>query len=97
MNFKRYRCGPVHQLHEARMAAKAVIHDAPPGTRSDATDWSCQRQERQMCWQCGQIDKEIDYYRGLCARAGGEESLRSLKILIDRLEAEKARLHIERL
>ena len=50
-----------------------------------------------MCWQCKQIDKEIDYYRALCARAGGEGSLKSLKILIDRLEAEKARLHIDRL
>jgi len=47
-----------------------------------------------MCWQCEQIDREIEYYRGLFARIADQRSVRSLDILIARLEAEKRALHV---
>jgi hypothetical protein len=48
-----------------------------------------------MCWRCAEIDKEIDHYRCLFARVADQESIKSLHILIDKLKAEKARVHIE--
>ena len=42
-----------------------------------------------MCWKCQEIDKEIGHYRGLSARTQDEGSVKSLDILIARLEAEK--------
>ena len=47
-----------------------------------------------MCWQCRQIEQEIEHYRGLCDRVNNEGSAKSLGILIERLEAEKRDLHI---
>jgi hypothetical protein len=47
-----------------------------------------------MCWKCEQIDKEIGHYQGLSARASDERSVKSLDILIAKLEAEKQTLHI---
>jgi len=47
-----------------------------------------------MCWQCELVDKEIGHYRALSARTNDEQTLKSLDILIDKLEAEKAKLHI---
>jgi hypothetical protein len=46
-----------------------------------------------MCWQCEQIDTEIEHYQGLCARAGDQGSVKCLDILIERLVAEKNELH----
>jgi ferritin-like metal-binding protein YciE len=46
-----------------------------------------------MCWQCEQIDVEIEHYRGLCARAGDEGSIKCLNILIEKLEAERNAIH----
>lgn len=48
-----------------------------------------------MCWRCAEIDKEIDHYRCLCARVADKGSIKSLHILIDKLEDEKVRIHIE--
>ena len=48
-----------------------------------------------MCWLCAEIDKEIDHYRCLFSRVADEGSLKSLHILIDKLKAEKIRVHIE--
>jgi ferritin-like metal-binding protein YciE len=50
-----------------------------------------------MCWKCEEIDKEIGHYRGLSARAQDEGSVKSLDILIARLEAEKKEVHIAEL
>lgn len=47
-----------------------------------------------MCWQCEVFDREIGHYRTLSARTNDEQTLKSLNILIDKLEAEKARLHV---
>jgi len=46
-----------------------------------------------MCWYCEQIDKKIDYYRGLAATITDEQSIKSLDILIAALEARKTQLH----
>ena len=47
-----------------------------------------------MCWQCEQIDKEIEHYRSLLVRTNDEGTRRSLNILIDKLQVEKVRLHV---
>jgi hypothetical protein len=47
-----------------------------------------------MCWKCQEIDKEIGHYRGLSARTTDEGSVKSLNILIAKLEGEKKELHI---
>ena len=49
-----------------------------------------------MCWRCAEIDKEIDRYRCLFARVLDEGSIKSLHILIDKLEDEKIQIHIDR-
>ena len=49
-----------------------------------------------MCWKCDEIDKEIGHYQGLSARTQDEGSVKSLDILIARLEAEKKGLHLRR-
>ena len=50
-----------------------------------------------MCWKCREIDKEIEHYRGLSARVSDERSVKSLDILIAKLEAEKNEVHIAEL
>jgi hypothetical protein len=50
-----------------------------------------------MCWKCEQIDKEIGHYRSLSARVTDERSVKSLDILIAKLEAEKNEVHIAEL
>jgi hypothetical protein len=47
-----------------------------------------------MCWKCQEIDKEIGHYQGLSARTTDEGSVKSLNILIAKLEGEKEELHI---
>lgn len=47
-----------------------------------------------MCWKCEQIDKQIDHYRGLSDRVADQGSIRSLEILIGKLEADKTGFHI---
>ena len=47
-----------------------------------------------MCWQCEVFDREIAHYRTLSARTSDEQTVKSLNILIDKLEAEKERLHV---
>jgi hypothetical protein len=47
-----------------------------------------------MCWKCEEINKEIGHYQGLSGRTTDEGSIKSLDILIARLEAEKKELHI---
>ena len=47
-----------------------------------------------MCWQCEQIDKEIERYYRLSARITDERSVKSLDILIANLEDKKRNLHI---
>lgn len=49
-----------------------------------------------MCWRCTEIDKEIDHYRCLFTRVLDEGSIKSLHILIDKLEAEKIQIHTDR-
>lgn len=46
-----------------------------------------------MCWQCQQIDREINHYGGLSVRITERASAKSLDILIANLEAEKRQLH----
>ncbi len=48
-----------------------------------------------MCWKCQEIDKEIGHYQGLAARTSDEGSVKSLDILIAKLEAAKKEVHIE--
>jgi hypothetical protein len=50
-----------------------------------------------MCWKCREIDKEIEHYRGLSARVSDERSVKSLDILIAKLEDEKKERHIAEL
>jgi hypothetical protein len=50
-----------------------------------------------MCWKCEQIDKEVRHYRGLSAQVTDERSVKSLDILIAKLEAEKKEVHIAEL
>jgi hypothetical protein len=50
--------------------------------------------ESPMCWQCEQIDREIEHYRGLFARITDQRSAKGLEILIAKLEAEKNALHV---
>jgi hypothetical protein len=47
-----------------------------------------------MCWKCQEIDKEIEHYRGLSARVSDERSVKSLDILIAKLEGAKKVVHI---
>ena len=47
-----------------------------------------------MCWKCEQIDKGIRHYQGLSARTTDERSVKSLDILIAKLEAQKKEIHI---
>jgi len=47
-----------------------------------------------MCWKCQEIDKEMAHYQGLLARTTDEGSVKSLNILIAKLEGEKNELHI---
>jgi hypothetical protein len=47
-----------------------------------------------MCWQCEVFDREMEHYRTLSARTTDEQTLKSLNILIGKLEAEKERLHV---
>ena len=46
-----------------------------------------------MCWQCDEINREIDHYRGLSTRTSDKQSIKSLDILIANLETEKTGLH----
>lgn len=50
-----------------------------------------------MCWKCEEIDKEIGHYQGLSARTNDGGSVKSLDILIARLEAKKKEVHIAEL
>jgi hypothetical protein len=46
-----------------------------------------------MCWKCEEIDRTIRHYHDLGCRITDEGSLKSLEILIARLEADKNALH----
>lgn len=48
-----------------------------------------------MCWKCQEIDREIGHYQGLSARTSDEGSVRSLDILIAKLETVKIELHAD--
>jgi hypothetical protein len=50
-----------------------------------------------MCWKCQEIDKEIAHYQDLSAQVTDERSVKSLDILITKLEAEKKVVHISEL
>jgi hypothetical protein len=50
-----------------------------------------------MCWKCQEIDKEIEHYHGLSVRTTDEGSVKSLNILIAKLEGSKKELHIAEL
>jgi hypothetical protein len=50
-----------------------------------------------MCWKCQEIDKEIGHYHGLSARTTDEGSVKSLNILIAKLEDKKKEVHIAEL
>ena len=50
-----------------------------------------------MCWKCQEIDKEIAHYQDLSAQVTDERSVKSLDILIAKLEAEKNEVHIAEL
>jgi hypothetical protein len=58
--------------------------------------WSTQV-ESAMCWKCQEIDKEIGHYQDLSAQVTDERSVKSLDILIAKLEAEKKVVHIAEL
>jgi hypothetical protein len=47
-----------------------------------------------MCWKCEEIDRQIEHYRRLSAQTSNERSVRSLDILVARLEADKKASHI---
>jgi hypothetical protein len=53
--------------------------------------------EQAMCWKCQEIDREIGHYQGLSARTSDERSVKSLDILIAKLEGEKKELHADEL
>jgi hypothetical protein len=65
------------------------------GTQPTSAGWFLRRREQTMCWLCTEIDREIDHYRCLFSRVADEGSIKSLHILIDKLKAEKIRVHIE--
>jgi hypothetical protein len=46
-----------------------------------------------MCWKCKEIDKAIARYRTLIARVTDEQTLEGIGRLIEKLEAEKKRMH----
>jgi hypothetical protein len=46
-----------------------------------------------MCWKCEEIDKVILHYRTLGARVTDRLTLEGLEQLIEKLEAEKKRMH----
>jgi hypothetical protein len=50
-----------------------------------------------MCWKCQEIDKEIEHYHGLSVRTTNEGSVKSLNILIAKLEDKKKEVHIAEL
>jgi hypothetical protein len=52
------------------------------------------RLESAMCWKCQEIDREIEHYHGLSVRTTDEGSVKSLNILIAKLEGEKKELQI---
>jgi len=55
------------------------------------------RLESAMCWKCQEIDREIEHYHGLSVRTTDEGSVKSLTILIAKLEGRKKELHIAEL
>lgn len=48
-----------------------------------------------MCWKCQEIDKVILHYRTMIARVTDEQTVAGLEELIQKLEAEKKRMHPE--
>jgi len=46
-----------------------------------------------MCWKCQEIDNVIARYRMLIARVTDQQTLEGLELLIEKLEAEKKRMH----
>jgi hypothetical protein len=55
------------------------------------------RLEQTMCWKCQEIDREIGHYQGLSARTTDEGSVKSLDILIAKLEGKKKEIHADEL
>jgi hypothetical protein len=49
-----------------------------------------------MCERCKSIDREIEHYRELATRITDPQSLKGIALLIQKMEAEKRRLHPER-
>ena len=47
-----------------------------------------------MCWKCEEIDRQMEHYRCLSAQTSNEQSVKSLDILLAKLEADKKASHI---
>ena len=48
-----------------------------------------------MCWQCNDIDKEIQHYRSLADRVTDAGTLQTIDILIANLQERKKAFHAE--
>ena len=51
--------------------------------------------ERTMCDKCVEIDKKTDHYRQLAKMITDAPTLDGIKVLIEKMKAEKAALHPE--
>ena len=49
-----------------------------------------------MCHQCVEIDKQIAHFKELARSVGNPQTVRSIDILIAKMEAKKDALHPER-
>ena len=47
-----------------------------------------------MCWKCEEINRQMEHYRRLSAQTSNAQSVKSLDILLARLEADKKASHI---
>ena len=48
-----------------------------------------------MCWKCHELDRVIDHYRELSARASENLSRKGIDMLIEKLQTKKKALHQE--
>jgi hypothetical protein len=56
---------------------------------------ACDFEAAAMCEKCVEIDKKIEHYRFMASRITDQPMLDGIKELIERMQAQKAALHLE--
>jgi hypothetical protein len=71
----------------------ALLHSKR--TEHDLLRHDCPLIEGAMCWKCHELDRVIDHYRELSARASENLSRKGIDMLIEKLQTKKKALHQE--